>query len=868
LIVKFVLLTFLALVFSLAGGALIIVQIDPPHFLISPGERLGILDQHLLVLAGATIVPSLLIVWAYVSSFRRPPRRAARGRPVIGLYVIGFSAVWVAMAWSITALMPTEEFLTMPTLAIAAGLLVVLPFTIRTVEVLTGAACGNVGSALLRIAPRRGLGLAARFLGVARLFLPTRGEVVREYGLALYGKGRSDRAGAVLAEAYQAGDRDPQLVQALGELATGLDGELACRVLTNILETDPTNARAGRRLVELHVRLQRPAQALSVLERFYNSDNLEDVCLLGRLNAEQGNVERALELAKRAVELEGPPYRRTLADLQVLAMQAPDNPAILLTLADLNERIKDRDEAVSWYLSLLEKEPENSGARRRLIRLYRELARLDQAMLHYRALLRYETESASAVETALEYGQVLLDRQDFDKALKVFQEFVARYPQEWRLSYHCAQALFSMGRLAEAAEVVERARTECASAEPAEHPGRSQIQILASRIQAAIITQELTALREQAHGEGASIDDRLAYVERLVACQRSEGAARELDLMLEQMPANKGRIVRFLEQIVERGEQRFVLLNFLADICLRDRNFDRCYQLYATMARQSLHPDEVLADGCRQIVRANPDHLPSLTTQATLFTKGGHWGEAAAVLGRILQLSPSVRDDLVPTLFDVYYHLGDCEHAIPYGQELLARDSGNLSVYLRLRELFTKREDHNAAIAILKRALEVAPDNRQIKEMIEESEKLLRQQRLAALLKQLEASPKQPELLREAADLHLILGHINDAITAYQHATLHAEGNLRSLCQIKLAHCLAGKTMFDLADETVREIEIREKDPQYLDEIKHHLYEVARLFEQDEQWERTLQIYKKLFKIDAGYKDVVQKIEWLSYLGR
>jgi tetratricopeptide (TPR) repeat protein len=286
------------------------------------------------------------------------------------------------------------------------------------------------------------------------------------------------------------------------------------------------------------------------------------------------------------------------------------------------------------------------------------------------------------------------------------------------------------------------------------------------------------------------------------------------------------------------------------------------------MAEQSLHPDEILSDGCRQILRVQPSHLPSLKSHSALLIKSGHHREAARVMSKILDLSPSARTDLLPMLFDVYYQMGDADRAIPYGEELLKSDSQNLNLYLRLRELFDKRDDHRGAIQILQRALSVAPDNRQIKEMLDESKRRLKESRLEQLLAQLENAPEDPSLLHQVADLYVEFGRLNDAITAFQRAAQHAEGNLRNLAQIKLAHCLANKQMFDLADETLRELQLSEKDPEHLPDIKHYLYQLAGLFEVDEQYARALSIYKKVFKLDAGYEDIVNKIEMLSHLVR
>jgi pentatricopeptide repeat protein len=774
---------------------------------------------------------------------------------VVALYLLGFSVFWIADAYVATTLGADEFFSLIPLLVVGAATLV-LASGIRLVELVVGRMCTTIGDTLLR---KEKWQAASGVLGVARRLLPSDRRVARNQGLALYEQGEAEQALPILVEAYEQGERDKRLIRTLADSALQLPEDLACNILNEALKVEPNNAKVGRRLVEIHLRGHRPADAVPVLEKFYDSDNLEDVCLLGRLNAEQGNIERALQLARRAMELEGQPYKRTLADLQILAMQAPDNPQVLLTLAELNERVNNREEAASWYLNLLEVQAENTDARRRLIRHYRELGRVDQALPHYRALLRQQPDSPDA---ALEYGQVLEDRQDFDKALKVFQDFSRRYPRDHRFAYHCAVNLFGLRRLDEAATALEQARIHAPESE------RPRVQTLAARIQAARVEIELGALRKRAEQPDAPLQLRLEYIERLTSHQQADEAARQIDLLLEDRPGDRNRIVKSLENLVDRGESHFVLLNILAGIYLKERDFDRCHSLYEMMAQQSLHPDEILSDGCRQILRVQPNHLPSLKSHSSLLIKSGHHREAARVMSKILDLSPSTRANLLPMLFEVYYKMGDPDRAIPYGEELLKSDSQNLNLYLRLRELFDKRDDHRGAIQILQRALNVAPDNRQIKEMLDESKRRLKESRLEQLLAQLENAPEDPALLHQVADIYVEFGRLNDAITAFQRAAQHAEGNLRNLAQIKLANCLANKQMFDLADETLRELQLTERDPEHLADIKHYLYELAGLFELDEQYARALSIYKKVFKLDAGYEDIVNKIEMLSHLVR
>jgi tetratricopeptide (TPR) repeat protein len=372
---KFALLTFLAFVISLAGGVLIVAANDPTDsYGVLPliKERLPSSLQPIMVLAGATVLPLILIIAAYVSSFRPSAQR----RPVFGLYVLGFSFFWIVLACLVAFVISSTTFFEIVPAAIGGVAVLVMATSIRIVEVLIGKVCVGLGDIMLKKEAWRG---ASSFLGMGRSLLPSNEIVTRKQGLALYEMGEVEQALPILIEAYRRGERDPRLVRTLANSAFQLDMEMASSILAEVLKLEPGNAKYGRRLVELLLRNNQPVEALPVLEKFYDSDDIEDVCLLGRMNAEQGNVERALTLARRAMELEGAPYKRTLADLQVLAMQAPDNPDVLLTLADLNEKIKNREEAISWYLGLLELRPENADARHHLIRRYRELGRLDQA---------------------------------------------------------------------------------------------------------------------------------------------------------------------------------------------------------------------------------------------------------------------------------------------------------------------------------------------------------------------------------------------------------------------------------------------------------------------------------------------------------
>ena len=87
---------------------------------------------------------------------------------------------------------------------------------------------------------------------------------------------------------------------------------------------------------------------------------------------------------------------------------------------------------------------------------------------------------------------------------------------------------------------------------------------------------------------------------------------------------------------------------------------------------------------------------------------------------------------------------------------------------------------------------------------------------------------------------------------------------LAGLCVAKITLCLACKSMFDLAWETQQDVDLNRPDEAHLEEIKGLLYKSAGLFEFNEKYREAHEIYKRLFKLDAGYRQIVQRLESLS----
>ncbi|HRR32261.1 MAG TPA: hypothetical protein P5557_13295, partial [Candidatus Sumerlaeia bacterium] len=83
----------------------------------------------------------------------------------------------------------------------------------------------------------------------------------------------------------------------------------------------------------------------------------------------------------------------------------------------------------------------------------------------------------------------------------------------------------------------------------------------------------------------------------------------------------------------------------------------------------------------------------------------------------------------------------------------------------------------------------------------------------------------------------------------------------------KLAYCLARRGMLDLAEETLGEIKLSLSDNPHQEEIKSYFLDTAIQFEKELEHQKALKLYKQIFRVDAGFKDVVARIEKIENLG-
>jgi tetratricopeptide (TPR) repeat protein len=429
-------------------------------------------------------------------------------------------------------------------------------------------------------------------------------------------------------------------------------------------------------------------------------------------------------------------------------------------------------------------------------------------------------------------------------------------------AYLLAATLYETDRFREALKEVERAREL-----DGETPElRSRISGVEHRIRTQVVEQELRELGERVKVEPDNFELRFQYYDRLVASGSADRVVVDLEDILTRTPDMRDRVVQEIGGFLERHGRNFRLLSYLSDIHLREQDWDRVFELHEEMARESLHGTRTVHDGATKILQNKPDHCPSLLALARHAGEAGHDSNAADFLDRYYAAGGEKTRDVLALEFDVCCRGTDRQRAAQVGANLVELCPGDTDLLMKLGWLAAADGRFPDAIGYLNRVLVLEPENSQARVLTRDYEQKQKRARIDELRSCLKNIPEEDARIQmELGDLHHDFGQMNEAIVAYQKAAL---GNrTRNIAQAKLGYVLASKGMHSDAEETLSEVELRvDQPPEEQTKLKALLYRSAELMEEEKEMSRALHVYKRIFRVDAGYRDVVSKIERLQRL--
>lgn len=120
-----------------------------------------------------------------------------------------------------------------------------------------------------------------------------------------------------------------------------------------------------------------------------------------------------------------------------------------------------------------------------------------------------------------------------------------------------------------------------------------------------------------------------------------------------------------------------------------------------------------------------------------------------------------------------------------------------------------------------------------------------------------ERYPTDLQIRFDLGELYLKSGKINEAIQEFQKAKNYPAKRLQAMGY--LGQCFARRGMNDMAASTLQNA-IKEK-PVFDDEKKELVYQLGSVLEKMNKREEAIEQFKQIYEVDIGYKDVAAKVD-------
>jgi tetratricopeptide (TPR) repeat protein len=202
------------------------------------------------------------------------------------------------------------------------------------------------------------------------------------------------------------------------------------------------------------------------------------------------------------------------------------------------------------------------------------------------------------------------------------------------------------------------------------------------------------------------------------------------------------------------------------------------------------------------------------------------------------------------------------EGVVEYCDRLVERDPRNAEPLLALAELYRHHGRNEDAIATLRHAMSIDDRTPAIYERLRQMEAEAKEERYFELKGLLEKDTDNRDLHVEMGDIYMERGENIQAVKHFQVAA--RDPRLRNLCSAKQAACLAYRRLYDLAEEQLNNVILDPVGDPNVREIKRLLYSIAATYETDKLMAQAFSVYKRIFRVDAGYRDVARRIEEMS----
>lgn len=731
-------------------------------------------------------------------------------------------------------------------------------------ELIAGAMCQSA----VRGFDRKGKGGAALFATrTALLFRPGQDELLASVTLELFKRGQRGEVCDRLRASYAGGARNPELLEALCQLAAEeKKPDEYLRYIKDLFDKFPDDEQLQEAYLEELLEQGRQKEALEHIEKHGVPEDVPSLERYANLLLNLRKYEDASEVAEKIAEVEGIPFRKAEAVLKRVLELDKECFAAANQLAAQAERMARKDLAIRWLDASIQMNRKQPAVAMKLADM------LDDADMGSRleALLHdMVADSPGDGPLALRYAQVLHGNGRAKEAIVQFE----RLRQQGR-EREKTEATVALAKIHFEMENVGAAKTAAAEALSLRLDAAQEgaMRALLRRIERAEFTAELAEMLDRAGNEPHNVPLQIECLRRLCSAGHIDRAVAHADALLRNVPASRIQVIEALQAaIAKEAEGSFPLLNILADLQVAESRYDEALDTVRLMAKRSLNPASAIREGAQKILRRSPHHLNTLRSMGELYQELGQFTEMIHAWSLYLANGGEETEQIDRSLAKAYISLNEYENARRFVQALLKMSTGaeaerdNAALLKRLVPMALEAGQPADAIQLQDHLEKIAdPTDKEMRQLRVRVREAQRAQRLEALKARVESEGgSDARTLEELGDLYMEREEFNEAITAFQRAA-RAKGASR-IPVAKLAYSFAKKRMFDLAGETLAEIRLSLDDSsEELEHLMIWIYRTGEALEDAHMFDRASRLYKQLMKIDAGYKDVIQKVEKLA----
>ena len=461
----------------------------------------------------------------------------------------------------------------------------------------------------------------------------------------------------------------------------------AISALKRAISFDPGSDYLSLILAQVYLHQQLPELAVDTLAVLLARDP-ESVAghqLMGDALSYQHDFSSAIEHFRLALEL------------------APENNSLKLRLAMALTQLGRKDEAIVVLEALLEQQPEVTLAQLNLARLYLGEKQIDMASLIYQQLLKSHPDQLQAT---LEYGKVL-EQQDQEAALELYQSFLAENPSAVAVRQQLAQYYLTRQQLGDALEQFKMVRQQYPdNLQIINHIGLIQLELEAWGEAEKDFRLLLKSDSQQGHSR---------YY--LAMALSGQGKRQEAISVLEQVSENSPVYPEAglqLAYLYKQNDQSNKAITFLWQMVEQDIHLPEVYY-YLVAFLGDLGEQKRATDAALAGIEKNPTDTPLLYQLGVLYEKQNKRQAAVETMEKILQLDDAHSDALNFLAYDQAESGIDLDLALTRAKKALAlKPSGYIADTLGW--IYFKMGRYSESRKQLEKAAELHPDDAVIQE--------------------------------------------------------------------------------------------------------------------------------------------------------